>query len=59
MTVADCVVVLLFFCGIALIAAGLWQWSSPVSLVFIGAALLYIAASISKSANSPRKDGKK
>lgn len=57
--IIELLVVILFICGIALIAAGLWQVCPPLALIFMGAALVYVAACISKTANSPRKDGKK
>lgn len=57
--IMELLVAILFICGIALIAAGLWQVCPPLALVFMGAALLYVAACISNAANSPRKDGKK
>jgi hypothetical protein len=50
-------VVLLFFAGVALIAAGLWCIWPPVSLIFIGVAVLYLAMCVSKVAKSPVKDG--
>lgn len=57
--VLDSLIVLLFFCGVALIAVGLWQIWRPLAMVFLGLACLYVAASVNKTANSPRKDGKK
>ena len=59
-TLAACrewLVVLLFFAGVALIAAGLWCIWPPVALVFTGAAVLYLAMCVSKVAKSPVKDG--
>lgn len=54
----DLLTVFLFFCGVALIAVGLYQFWQPLALVFLGIACLYVAACIAKTANSPRKDGK-
>lgn len=53
----DRLIVFLFFSGVALIAVGLWQFSRPLALVFLGVACLYVAACVSKTAKSPRKDG--
>lgn len=58
-TAADALVVLLFFGGVALIAAGLWLASKPLSLVFLGISALYVSACVSKSANSPERTVKK
>lgn len=49
-------VVLLFFVGVAVIAAGLWLLSHGVSLVFIGCAALYLAGCVSLAADTRRKD---
>lgn len=57
-TLLELLVACLFICGIALIAAGLGQISPALAAIFLGVAILYMAACISKSANSPRKDGK-
>jgi hypothetical protein len=57
--VVESLIVILFIAGIALIAAGFWQWSRPLAFVFVGLALIYISFCLSKSANPPRKDGKK
>lgn len=56
-TVLDLVIVTLFFCGVALIAVGLWQIWPPVALVFLGITCLYVAGCVGKTAKSPRKDG--
>lgn len=56
--VLELLIVILFIAGIALIAAGLWQWSRPLAFVFVGLALLYTSFCLSKTANPPRKDGK-
>lgn len=48
---ADVLVVFLFFCGVALIAAGLWLASRTLCLVFLGISVLYLAASVNKAAN--------
>lgn len=48
----DWLVVLLFFAGVALIAAGLWCIWPPVSLIFIGVAVLYFAFCIARLRNS-------
>lgn len=57
--IVELLVVILFFCGVALIAAGLWLFNIPLALIFMGAAVLYLAACISKSAKSNEKDGTK
>ena len=49
--------VLLFFAGVALIAAGLWCIWPPVALIFVGAAVLYLAMCVNKVAKYPVKDG--
>lgn len=56
-TAVDWLIVFLFFIGVVLIAAGLWLFSRPLALVFIGITCLYVAGCVSKAANSPRKDG--
>lgn len=56
---ADILVVVLFFCGVALIAAGLWLASRTLCLVFLGASILYLAAGINKAANSHERTVKK
>lgn len=56
---ADLLVVLLFFCGVALVAAGLWLASRTLCLVFLGISILYLAASINKAANPPERTVKK
>lgn len=55
----DLVVVFLFFCGVALIAAGLWRMWPPVALVFLGIACLYVAGCVSIAAKSPERTDKK
>lgn len=57
--VVDLLVVLLFFCGMALIAVGLWQIWQPVALVFLGIASWYLASCINMSAKSPERTDKK
>lgn len=47
----DWLVVILFFAGVALIAAGLWCIWPPVSLIFIGGAVLYLAFCIARLRN--------
>lgn len=58
-TAADVLVVLLFFCGVALVAAGLWLASRPLCLIFLGFSAWYVAASICKAANPPERTVKK
>jgi hypothetical protein len=53
----DWLTVLLFFAGVALIAAGLWCIWPPVALIFVGAAVLYLAMCVNKVAKYPVKDG--
>ena len=55
----DWLVVLLFFCGVALIAAGLWQMWPPIALVFLGLACLYVAGCIGMAAKFPERTDKK
>lgn len=55
----DWMIVLLFFCGVALIAAGLWQIWQPLALVFLGIACLYLGCCASMSAKSPERTEKK
>lgn len=57
--ILDWLVVLLFFCGVALIAAGIWQFSRPLALVFLGIACLYLAGCVSMAAKSPERTDKK
>lgn len=52
-------VVFLFFCGVALIAAGLWQIWQPLALVFLGVACLYLACCVNLSAKFPERTEKK
>lgn len=51
--ILDWLIIFLFFGGVALIAVGLWQFSYPLALVFLGIACLYVAACVSKTAKSP------
>ena len=57
--VVDRLVVFLFFCGVALIAAGLWQIWQPLALVFLGIACLYLACCVNMAAKSPERTEKK
>lgn len=57
--ILDWVVVFLFFCGVALIAAGLWQIWQPLALVFLGIACVYVAGCVSVAAKSPKRTDKK
>ena len=52
-------IVLLFFCGVALIAAGLRQIWQPLALVFLGIACLYLADCVNVAAKSPERTDKK
>lgn len=56
---ADILVVLLFFCGVALIAAGLWLASPTLCLVFLGISVLYLAACVNTAANPHERTVKK
>lgn len=58
-TAVDLLVVLLFFIGVALIAAGLWLASRTLCLVFLGVSVLYLAACTNKAANPPERTVKK
>ena len=57
--ILDWLVTFLFFCGMALIAAGLWQIWPPVALVFLGIVTWYLAACINTAAKSPERTDKK
>lgn len=57
--VLDRLVVFLFFCGVALIAAGLWQIWQPLALVFLGISCLYLACCVNVTAKSPERTEKK
>lgn len=57
--ILDWLIVLLFFCGMALIAAGLWQIWQPLALVFLGIACLYLAGCVYMAAKSPERTEKK
>lgn len=57
--VLDGFVVFLFFCGVALIAAGLWLFSHALAMVFLGIACLYVAGCVSIAAKSPERTDKK
>ena len=55
----DLLIVLLFFAGVALIAAGLWQIWPPLAFVFLGIACLYVAGCVNLAAKSPERTDKK
>lgn len=57
--VMEWLIILLFFCGVALIAAGLWQIWQPLALVFLGIACLYLACCVNLAAKSPERTEKK
>ena len=57
--VMEWLIVLLFFCGVALIAAGLWQIWPPMALVFLGIACWYVAGCVNMAAKSPERTDKK
>lgn len=57
--IQEWLIVFLFFCGVALIAAGLWQIWQPLALVFLGIACLYLAGCVSLAAKSPERTEKK
>lgn len=57
--VLDGFVVFLFFCGVALIAAGLWLFSHALAMVFLGISCLYVAGCVSIAAKSPERTDKK
>lgn len=58
-TTLDWLVVFLFFCGVALIAAGLWLFSHALAIVFLGIACLYVAGCVCIAAKSPERTDKK
>ena len=58
-TALDWLIVFLFFCGVALIAAGLWQIWPPLALVFLGIACWYLAGCTNMAAKSPERTDKK
>lgn len=55
---AEWLTAFLFFLGMGLIAAGLYQFSRALALVFLGIACLYLAFGVYKTAKSSGKDGK-
>lgn len=55
----DALTVFLFFLGVALIAAGLWQISHAVCLVFLGIIALYLACCAANAANPHERTDKK
>lgn len=57
--ILEWLIVLLFFCGVALIAAGLWQIWQPLALVFLGIACLYLAGCVSMAVKSPERTERK
>lgn len=57
--ILEWLIVLLFFCGVALIAAGLWQIWQPLALVFLGIACFYLAGCVSMTAKFPERTEKK
>lgn len=58
-SVLDVLVVFLFFCGKALIAAGLWLANRTLCLIFLGISVLYLAACINNAANPHERTVKK
>lgn len=52
-------VIILFFAGLALIAAGLWYIWPPVALIFGGVALIYLAGCVNMTAKSSERTVKK
>lgn len=52
-------VIVLFFAGMALIAAGLWHIWPPVAMIFGGLALVYLAGCVNMTAKSPERTVKK
>ena len=57
--VLDRMVVLLFFCGVVLIAEGLSQMWPPLALVFLGIACWYVAGCVNMAAKPPERTDKK
>ena len=57
--ILEWLIVLLFFCGVALIAAGLWQIWQPLALVFLGIACWYVAGCVNMAAKPPERTDKK
>lgn len=57
--IKDLLIVLLFFCGVALIAAGLWQIWQPLAMVFLGITCLYLGCCVNMSAKSTERTEKK
>lgn len=51
----DWLILFLFFAGVALIAAGLWQIWPPLAFVFLGIACLYVAGCVNLAAKSPER----
>lgn len=59
MTAVDWLSLFLFFCGVALIAAGLWLYSRPLALIYIGIMCIYVGRCVFNAANSPERTDKK
>lgn len=55
----DLAVLVLFFAGLALIAAGLWHMFPPAAMIFSGLALLYLAGCVNLAAKHAERTVKK
>lgn len=56
---SELLVMILFFAGLALIAAGLWLIWPPVAMIFGGLAVLYLAGCVDMAAKHPERTVKK
>ena len=55
----ELLVMILFFAGLALIAAGLWHMFPPAAMIFSGLALLYLAGCVNLAAKHAERTVKK
>lgn len=58
-TFMDWLVLVLYLCGMALVAAGLWQVSPPAASIYLGLELMVRSFCISRAAKSPERTVKK
>ena len=56
---SELLVMILFFAGLALIAAGLWLIWPPVAMIFGGVATLYLAGCVDLAAKHAERTVKK
>ena len=58
-TITDWLVLILYLCGVALVAAGLWQVNPPMASIYLGFVLMTRSFCISRAAKSPERTDKK